>query len=67
MRFVSVVTSTRSPFAARARISASRSSTWPFTGRTSSSGSISPVGRITCSTTTPPAFCSSYGPGVAET
>ena len=38
---------------------ASRSSTWPFTGRTSISGSIRPVGRMTCSTTTPPAFCSS--------
>jgi len=30
-----------------------------FTGRTSTTGSIRPVGRITCSTTTPPAFCSS--------
>ena len=59
MRLVRVVTRTRSPFSARARISASRSSTWPFTGRTSIGGSMSPVGRMTCSTTTPPAFCSS--------
>ena len=30
-------------------------------------GSISPVGRITCSTKTPPVRSSSHGPGVAET
>ena len=42
MRFVSVVTSTRCFFPARTRISSSRSSTWPFTGRTSTSGSIKP-------------------------
>ena len=30
-------------------------------------GSTSPVGRIICSTTTPPDCFSSYGPGVAET
>ena len=35
MRLVSVVTRTRSLRAARTRISSSRSSTWPFTGRTS--------------------------------
>ena len=67
MRLVSVVTSTRSLRSARMRISASRSSTWPLTGRTITGGSMRPVGRITCSTTTPFAFCSSYGPGVAET
>ncbi len=46
MRFVSVVTRTRSFFAARMRISSSRSSTWPFTGRISTSGSTRPVGEI---------------------
>ena len=54
MRLVSVVTSTRwfaSPRACGSR--PSRSSTWPFTGRTSTSGSTSPVGRMICSTTTP--------------
>ena len=35
------------------RISLSRSSTWPRTGRMSTSGSTSPVGRMICSTTTP--------------
>ena len=35
------------------RISCSRSSTWPLTGRTSIGGSIRPVGRMICSTTTP--------------
>ena len=29
-------------------------------------GSTSPVGRITCSTTSPPLRSSSYGPGVAD-
>ena len=29
-------------------------------------GSMSPVGRITCSTKTPPVRSSSHGPGVAE-
>ena len=38
IRFVSVVTSTRSPPPTRARISASRSSTWPSRGRTSMIG-----------------------------
>ncbi len=54
-------------FSTRARISCSRSSICPFTGRISTGGSISPVGRIICSTTTPADFVSSYGPGVAET
>jgi hypothetical protein len=31
------------------------------------SGSIKPVGLIICSTTSPLAFVSSYGPGVADT
>src|SRR3546814_8038385 len=30
-------------------------------------GSMRPVGRITCSVKTPPVRCSSHGPGVAET
>ena len=45
----------------------SRSSIWLPLGRTSISGSSSPVGRITCSTTTPSDFLSSYSPGVALT
>jgi hypothetical protein len=53
MRFVSVVTSTRSFTAVRSLISASRSSTWLPLGRTSITGSSSPVGRMICSTTTP--------------
>src|SRR5881397_2627284 len=51
MRLVSVVTSTRSCFVSRSRISCSRSSIWPFTGRTSTCGSTRPVGRMICSTT----------------
>ena len=50
MRLVRVVTSTRSSRAARTRISSTRSSIWPVTGRTSTRGSSRPVGRITCST-----------------
>ena len=67
MRLVSVVTRMRSPRAARSWISASRSSTWPRTGRTFTSGSTSPVGRMICSTTTPRDSPSSMSPGVAET
>ena len=67
MRLVSVVTSTRSPRATRSRISCSRSSIWPLTGRISTGGSTRPVGRMICSITTPADFVSSYGPGVAET
>ena len=59
MRLVSVVTSTRSPLATRSRISCSRSSIWPFTGRISTGGSINPVGRMICSTTTPADLVSS--------
>ena len=36
-------------------------------GRTSTGGSIRPVGRITCSVKTPPVCSISQGPGVAET
>ena len=64
-RLVSVVTSTRSPFPAAARISPMRFSTWPFVGRRLISGSSSPVGRISCSATTAERS-SSNGPGVAE-
>src|SRR6184192_1600577 len=67
MRLVRVVTSTRSFFFSRSRISCSKSSTWPFTGRTSTCGSTRPVGRMICSTTTPPESLSSSSPGVAET
>ena len=67
MRLVSVVTSTRCPLAAQSRHSAIRSSTWFSTGRTMQTGSISPVGRISCSVKTPPVRPSSHGPGVAET
>ena len=44
----------------------SRSSIWPLVGLMTTCGSTSPVGRITCSTTSPPTRCSSYGPGVAD-
>ena len=67
MRLVSVVTSTRPPRATASRHSASRSSTWPSTGRISVTGSISPVGRITCSAKPPPVRSISQGPGVALT
>ena len=53
--------------AATSRHSAIRSSTWVATGRISTGGSIRPVGRITCSTKTPPVRSISHGPGVAET
>ena len=53
MRLVSVVTSTRSPCLTRRLTSDIRSSTWLVAGRTSISGSTSPVGRTTCSTTWP--------------
>ena len=47
-------------------ICATRSSICPFTGRTSTSGSRSPVGRMTCSVRS--ISCSaSYFPGVADT
>ena len=59
MRLVSVVTSTRSFVSARFLISSTRSGTWPRAGRMCSSGSTSPVGRITCSTTSPPHASSS--------
>ena len=49
MRLVSVVISTRSPIATRNVISPSTSSTCVPTGRISTSGSISPVGRTTSS------------------
>ena len=44
MRLVRVVTRTRSLRSARTRISSSRSSTWPFTGRTSICGIDEPGG-----------------------
>ncbi len=64
--FVRVVTSARSPRATQVRSSSTRSATWPFRGRTSISGSTSPVGRMICSTT-PFEIFRSNGPGVAET
>src|SRR5580700_9615146 len=67
MRLVSTVTRVRKPAAATWRTSPTRSSTWVRAGRTSTGGSISPVGRITCSVNTPPDSLSSHGPGVAET
>ncbi|MCY1233266.1 hypothetical protein D9M72_458040 [compost metagenome] len=66
MRLVSVVISTRSFLSTRMRISPSTSSTWCVAGRTSTSGSISPVGRTSCSTTLP-AWSFSYCAGVADT
>ena len=53
--------------AARCRISPSRSSTCPVVGRTSTTGSRTPVGRITCSATSPTLTSISQSPGVAET
>ena len=44
------LTSVRSSTAVRSLISPMRSSTWPFTGRTTICGSTSPVGRMICST-----------------
>ena len=63
--FVSVVTRTRWSRSSRARISATRSSIWPFVGCTMTSGSTSPVGRTICSTTCVDTS-SSYGLGVAD-
>ena len=51
----------------RSRTTPSRSSTWPLTGRISITGSSRPVGRMTCSTISPPACSSSSRPGVALT
>src|SRR5437879_3994318 len=67
MRLVSVVTSTRSLRSARARTSASRSSTCSPAGRTVIFGSVRPVGRMTWSTTASAASPSSYALGVADT
>ena len=67
IRLVSVVTKMRSSWAMVARISPTRSSTWFSHGRTSMGGSKSPVGRMTCSTTTPSARSSSKSAGVALT
>ncbi len=63
---VSVVTSTRSSRSVRLRISPIRSSICPLVGLTTTCGSTSPVGRMTCSTNSPPVWLSSYGPGVAD-
>ena len=64
---VSVVTRTRSFCLVVLYISPMRSSIWPSVGRTSISGSRSPVGLISCSAVTPPERFSSYSAGVAET
>ncbi|SKW21344.1 Uncharacterised protein [Mycobacteroides abscessus subsp. abscessus] len=53
--FVNVVTSTRSSASVRCRIDAMRSSICPLVGLTTTLGSTSPVGRMTCSTNSPPA------------
>jgi hypothetical protein len=66
MRFVSVVTSTRSFTFTRLVTSESRSSTWLEAGRRITTGSMRPVGRTTCSTTCA-AWVRSYSAGVAET
>ena len=63
---VRVVTSVRSSRSTRPRISFIRSSIWLRVSRTSTSGSMIPVGRTICSTIR--AECvRSYSPGVAET
>ena len=59
IRLVKVVTNTRSSISARCWISSIKSSIWFKLGRISITGSKSPVGRITCSTTTPIDFCNS--------
>ena len=66
MRLVRVVTRVRNPFSTWPRISPNRSSTWPSTLRTSTSGSNRPVGRMICSATWV-ACCNSYSAGVADT
>ena len=63
---VSVVTSVRWPRSTRVRISFIRSSIWLRVGRTSTSGSTSPVGRTSCSTTWVDTDIS-HSPGVADT
>ena len=67
MRLVSTVTSTRCAFFAQSLHSAIRSSTCFSTGRMITVGSISPVGRITCSMKMPCVRSISHGPGVALT
>ena len=52
IRLVGVVTGTA--FGCPIADHPSRSSTWPVVGRTSTTGSSTPVGRITCSATSPP-------------
>ncbi len=64
--FVSVVTSTRSPFFVLLLISEIRSSIWFFVGLTSTTGSKSPVGRTSCSAIWND-FSLSYSDGVADT
>ncbi len=65
IRFVSVVTSTRSFFLIRSFILTIRSSICPLTGFIVIAGSTSPVGRMICSTTFSLLFISK-GAGVAE-
>ena len=67
MRFVMVVTRTLSSLRTQRSISSMRSSIWFSVMRTSNGGSTSPVGRISCSTTTPSLFMSSQSAGVALT
>ena len=67
MRLVSVVTSTRSPLAARALHSPSRSSICPLTGRISTGGSKSPVGTDDLFHHETRAAVQFQRPGVAET
>ncbi len=67
IRLVNVVTNTLSPLVTRLSISSSRSSIWLTLGLISMGGSNNPVGRTTCSTTTPPVFSNSKSSGVAET
>ncbi len=51
MRFVSVVTRTRSPFSMTWRQRSMVSSIWPLSGRMVIFGSSRPVGRMICSAT----------------
>ena len=63
---VRVVTSVRSSRSTRTRISFIRSSIWLRVSRTSTSGSMIPVGRTICSTIRGECV-RSYSPGVADT
>ena len=67
IRLVKVVHSVRMPCSVTIRTSSNKSSTCISTGRISTGGSRRPVGRMTCSTNTPPVCSISHLAGVADT